>query len=44
MKTLIQGGWVVAFNGTDHEVYDNGTVVYEDDRIHPRRWSLCRPR
>jgi 5-methylthioadenosine/S-adenosylhomocysteine deaminase len=33
MKTLIQGGWVVAFNGTDHEVYDNGTVVYEDDRI-----------
>jgi 5-methylthioadenosine/S-adenosylhomocysteine deaminase len=33
MKTLIQGGWVVAYNGEDHEVYDNGTVVYEDDRI-----------
>src|SRR5919109_2177907 len=33
MKTLIQGGWVVAFNGEDHEVYENGTVVYEDDRI-----------
>ena len=33
MKTLIQGGWVVAFNGTDHEVYDNGMVVYEDDRV-----------
>jgi 5-methylthioadenosine/S-adenosylhomocysteine deaminase len=33
MKTLIQGGWVVAYNGTEHEVYDNGTVVYEDDRI-----------
>ena len=33
MKTLIQGGWVVAFNGTDHEVYDNGSVVYEDNRI-----------
>lgn len=33
MKTLIQGGWVIAFNGTNHEVYDNGTVVYEDDRI-----------
>jgi hypothetical protein len=25
MKTLIQGGWVVAFNDTDHEVYDNST-------------------
>jgi len=33
MKTLIQGGWVVAFHGADHEVYENGTVVYEDDRI-----------
>jgi 5-methylthioadenosine/S-adenosylhomocysteine deaminase len=33
MKTLIQGGWVVAFNGKEHEVHDNGTVVYEDDRI-----------
>jgi cytosine/adenosine deaminase-related metal-dependent hydrolase len=33
MKTLIQGGWVVAFNGSEHEVYENGTVVYEGDRI-----------
>jgi 5-methylthioadenosine/S-adenosylhomocysteine deaminase len=33
MKTLIQGGWVVAFNGTTHEVYENGAVVYEDDRV-----------
>jgi 5-methylthioadenosine/S-adenosylhomocysteine deaminase len=33
MKTLIQGGWVVAFNGKDHEVYENGAVVYEDDQI-----------
>jgi cytosine/adenosine deaminase-related metal-dependent hydrolase len=33
MKTLIQGGWVVAFTGTAHEVYENGAVVYEDDRI-----------
>src|SRR5919106_5077115 len=33
MKTLIQGGWVVAFNGTEHEVYENGAVVYEDDQI-----------
>ena len=33
MKTLIEGGWVVAFNGTSHEVYENGSVVYENDRI-----------
>jgi cytosine/adenosine deaminase-related metal-dependent hydrolase len=33
MKTLIQGGWVVAFNGREHEVYENGVVVYEGDRI-----------
>jgi 5-methylthioadenosine/S-adenosylhomocysteine deaminase len=33
MKTLIQGGWVVAFNGREHEVYENGSVVYEDDQI-----------
>ncbi|HEV8473022.1 MAG TPA: chlorohydrolase family protein [Methylomirabilota bacterium] len=33
MKTLIEGGWVVAFNGTSHEVHDHGAVVVEDDRI-----------
>ena len=33
MKTLIEGGWVVAFNGTSHEVYENGSVVYENDGI-----------
>ncbi len=33
MKTLIEGGWVVAFNGTSHEVYENGSIVYEHDRI-----------
>ena len=33
MKTLIEGGWVVAFNGTSHEVYDGGAVVIEDDKI-----------
>jgi hypothetical protein len=33
MKTLIEGGWVVAFNSTGHEVYENGSVVYENDRI-----------
>ena len=33
MKTLIEGGWVVAFNGTTHEVYEQGSVVYDNDRI-----------
>ena len=33
MRTLIEGGWVVAFNGTSHEVYEQGSVVFEDDRI-----------
>jgi cytosine/adenosine deaminase-related metal-dependent hydrolase len=33
MKTLIEGGWVVAHNGTSHAVYEHGAVVYEDDRI-----------
>src|SRR5262245_60075119 len=33
MRTLIEGGWVVAFDGRSHEVYEQGSVVYEDDRI-----------
>jgi 5-methylthioadenosine/S-adenosylhomocysteine deaminase len=33
MKTLIEGGWVVAFNGTTHEVHEQGSVVFEDDRV-----------
>ena len=33
MKTHIDGGWVVAFNGTTHEVHEQGSVVFEDDRI-----------
>jgi 5-methylthioadenosine/S-adenosylhomocysteine deaminase len=33
MKTLIEGGWVVAWNGKSHEVYEEGAVVFEDDRI-----------
>lgn len=33
MKTLIEGGWVVAFNGTGHEIHERGSVVVEDDRI-----------
>ncbi|HUG37364.1 MAG TPA: amidohydrolase family protein, partial [Candidatus Limnocylindrales bacterium] len=33
MRTLIEGGWVVAWNGATHEVYEQGSVVFEDDRI-----------
>jgi cytosine/adenosine deaminase-related metal-dependent hydrolase len=33
MKTLIQGGWVVGFDGHDHEIFKDGVVVYEGDRI-----------
>lgn len=33
MKTLIQGGWVVGYDGDGHELLPGGVVVYEDDRI-----------
>src|SRR5215470_13952111 len=33
MKTLIEGGWVVAHNGQSHEVHERGSVVIEDDKI-----------
>ena len=33
MKTLIEGGWVVAYNGTTHEVHERGAVVIENDTI-----------
>src|SRR5215472_11855248 len=33
MRTLIEDGWVVAFNFTGHEVYEQGSVVFENDRI-----------
>ncbi|HEY8695494.1 MAG TPA: chlorohydrolase family protein [Chloroflexota bacterium] len=33
MRTLIQGGWVVGFDGTNHELWRDGVVVYEDNRI-----------
>ncbi|HEV8585559.1 MAG TPA: amidohydrolase family protein [Methylomirabilota bacterium] len=33
MRTLIEGGWVVAYNGTSHEVHEGGAVVIEDDKI-----------
>jgi 5-methylthioadenosine/S-adenosylhomocysteine deaminase len=33
MRTLVQGGWVVGFDGQRHELLRDGQVVYEDGRI-----------
>src|SRR5262249_47971377 len=33
MRTLIQGGWVVGYGANGHELYQDGSVVFEDDRI-----------
>ncbi|HEY3099711.1 MAG TPA: chlorohydrolase family protein [Methylomirabilota bacterium] len=33
MKTLIEGGWVVAYDGQSHEIHERGSVVIEDDKI-----------
>ena len=33
MKTLIQGGWVVGFDGREHEVIKDGVVVYDGNRV-----------
>jgi len=33
MKTLIQGGWVVGFDGNEHEVIKDGVVVYDGNRV-----------
>lgn len=33
MKSLIQGGYVVAFDGNEHQIIKDGVVVFERDRI-----------
>jgi 5-methylthioadenosine/S-adenosylhomocysteine deaminase len=33
MKTLIQGGYVVGFDGKTHEIIKDGVVVFQNDRI-----------
>jgi cytosine/adenosine deaminase-related metal-dependent hydrolase len=33
MRTLVQGGWVVGFNGHEHELLRDGMVVFENDRV-----------
>jgi 5-methylthioadenosine/S-adenosylhomocysteine deaminase len=33
MKTLIEGGYVVGFDGKEHEIVKDGVVVFDGDRI-----------
>jgi cytosine/adenosine deaminase-related metal-dependent hydrolase len=33
MRTVIEGGWVMAWGGQGHEVHEQGSVVFEDARI-----------
>lgn len=33
MKTLIQGGYIVGFDGTEHEIIKDGVVVFDGNRI-----------
>ena len=33
MRTLVRGGWVVAFGGRTHSLLRDGVVVYEEGRI-----------
>jgi 5-methylthioadenosine/S-adenosylhomocysteine deaminase len=33
MRTLIQGGYVVGYDGAQHEIIRDGSVVFENDRI-----------
>ena len=33
MKTLVQGGFVVGFDGKEHEIIKDGVVVFDRDRI-----------
>jgi cytosine/adenosine deaminase-related metal-dependent hydrolase len=33
MRTLIQGGWVVGYDGRGHELIPNGSVVFEGNQV-----------
>jgi len=33
MKIGIEGGLIIAFNGTEHRLIENGVVVFEGDTI-----------
>ncbi|HEU4343793.1 MAG TPA: chlorohydrolase family protein [Candidatus Binatia bacterium] len=43
MKTLIQGGYVVGFDGKEHEIIKDGVVVFERDRIEFVGKEYSRP-
>ena len=33
MITLLRGGWLAAWDGTQHRIIERGEVAFEDDRI-----------
>jgi cytosine/adenosine deaminase-related metal-dependent hydrolase len=33
MRTMIKGSYIVAFDGNEHRMLQNGVLVYEDDKI-----------
>ncbi len=33
MKTMIQGGWIVGYDGREHRLLTDGVLVFENDRI-----------
>lgn len=43
MKTLIQGGYVVGFDGKKHEIIQDGVVVFERDRVEFVGKEYSRP-
>ena len=43
MRTLIQGGYVVGFDGRQHEVIKDGVIVFEGNRIEYVGTSYSQP-
>ncbi len=43
MKTLIQGGYVVGFHGMEHEIFKDGVVVFEGNRIELAGKEYAQP-
>ncbi len=43
MKTLIQGGYVVGFDGNEHEIIKDGVVAFDGDRIDFVGKEYARP-
>ena len=36
-RTLIKGGWIVAFDGSEHRILNDGVVVLEGEQDRLRR-------